>query len=229
MVQQTGLSVLPIFSAGKPEMKEISGDCGSTVLVTPEWTPDGKLIIYTVYGNGRGAMGKVCVINPETANVSQVQAGGSVEGSAVDPGSRFLYLAVMNPDYDNQGIDPDWRLLRYDLQNHSLELLASLIYGGQNLSLSPGGKRMIFSERDGQILTIIEVGTWKKTPIALDGRLTSVCGWLDNDHLLLSQAKRDNIQSRILFSFDIANGQMLQISGYHEMQACRVQILNNWP
>lgn len=88
---------------------------------------------------------------------------------------------------------------------------------------------MMFSERDGQILTIIEVGTWKKTPIALDGRLTSVCGWLDNDHLLLSQAKRDNIQSRILFSFDIANGQMLQISGYHEMQACRVQILNNWP
>lgn len=107
MVQQIGLSVLPIFSAGKPEMKEISGDCGSLVLVTPEWTPDGKLIIYTVYGNGRGAMGKVCVINPETANVSQVQAGGSVEGSAVNPGSRFLYLAVMNPDYDNQGIDPD--------------------------------------------------------------------------------------------------------------------------
>lgn len=214
--------------------------CGGT-LSAMEWSPDDTWLLHTHWGNGRYAQKSACItnLNGESIRIAPDFADfGRIEDAVWSKDGQFVYLSAFDASPDDPGIDPDPRLLRYDVLRRKYERITS-----QQLSLTPPDyafsispnkeilSRLFQISRDNSFsLELYFTSTGQKTNYTLNYPIILVSPhkrvWsADNSHIIFIVGQKNtpnDIGVRdygAFYSIDILTGQILPLTGEHWIKA----------
>lgn len=210
--------------------------CGAST-DSVDWSPDGKWIAYRSYSSGRYGRGDVCVVDLQDKNLP-INTGGHTTNPAWKPDGGSVYVVAVNSNPDNPNLNPDPRLMRFDINTRQLVRLASVKYGhlgGVNtLAISPNGQwisSLIGQRTDHFIYQAISldgtiIGDWPLDLEILYAPPFPVYAWsADSQHLVFVAGQRhtpDGVGIRpygSLLSLNIDTGKLARLTGQHWIKA----------
>lgn len=192
------------------------------------WSPDGKWIAHSHYGNGRYGHGWVCITNLEDKN-ARLDVKGHATSPVWDSTGRYLYVAAVDFNPDNPPSDPDPRLLRYDVIGQKLERVVSLDNTsrdmGAYITISPDGKTLTR-------LTRISTGNYLFEIVNLDdlqiekysvtkeiySRTWKDYIWIDSTHIMFAAEEQQYSSKIALYRLNVYSGLITQVTGLHDIE-----------
>src|SRR5690606_35029769 len=139
------------------DAKKMSNESDNAV-ISPDWTPDGRLMIASVRVPGRGTQPRMYHVDGGTGitlgegESSGGRGGGgggagpSRLGAVVDPDGRYLYAAQVSGGGSGAQL-PNWQIARLDMRTGDVDVITQ--GGGRAFrpALSPDGRWLVYATR----------------------------------------------------------------------------------
>lgn len=206
--------------------------CGGTFNAM-NWSPDNSWLLHTHWGNGRYAQISACITNLSGESI-RIAPGftdfGRIEDAIWSKDSQSVYLSAFDASPDHPELDPDPRLLRFDVQQHTFERVLSLgLYPYTRVSLLSSPNKQFLSNitSDGTesfSLELISIPDFQKRIIPILAPIYSQTWSTDNLHYVFFVGQKITSMGGdpdfgIFYSMDINTGQILPLTGEHLVKA----------
>lgn len=223
------------------EIKTVGTDCSGG---WNTWSTNSKWFFHSYHGNGRYSINWICVSSLADGSTRKLEVDGRTCGAVWDKTGNFLYFtaAKSNPD-DLANMDPDHRLMRYDVRTKKTERVLSL--GGDtsqycwSVSLSPDGSILELHPTSGSWLAseysfiLMDIRSLSTVRITTDFKYSAVNisypfpVWSpDNQNIILFVSETEPpvgglvmlSQYGSFYAVNIKTGKSTIISGQHAVQ-----------
>ena len=130
---------------------QVSQGNGS-LLVSPEWSPDGKFLVVSRAQGPLGGAAKLEMYRVGRRSAIPVIRGPQpfkTLGAAFSPDSRYIWYAGRNGDWSYNALFPQLQVYRYDREKGQSTLMTSRYGSAFRPAVSPDGKWLVYGTREG--------------------------------------------------------------------------------
>ncbi len=130
------------------ERKALTEEKSGSVL-SPEWTPDGKYVVFSKTGGIRGSAKLWLAHVDGGSGVKLIKEPERLKtiGAAFGQGERYIWFAQRTGDWQYNAIFPQYQLGRYDRDTGKSTVMTSRYGSAMRPALSPDGKSLVYATR----------------------------------------------------------------------------------